>query len=208
MKILDIEQNSEEWEEFRKGKISGSKLGDVVPRRDSGLRKDGFYQLVADRIAIQPDGEPPMDRGHRLEIEAIATFRKITGLSIVENSCVWVSDTDENMMVSPDAYVKPGKNGKITHAVEIKCLASHKHIRAIIEGKYPDEYREQILQYFIVNDDLETLYFVMYDDRVPSHPIEIFQILRSEVEEKLELYKEKQLEVLKEINEIVERLAF
>lgn len=208
MKIVEIDQNTAEWEEFRRGKITGSKLGNIVPRTDSGKRKDGFYQLVADQIAITPDGEPPIDRGHRLEEEAIEQFENLTGKKTVKNSVIWVSDENENMMVSPDAYIKPEKGKKVTEAVEIKCLASHKHIRAIDEDKYPDEYREQIYQYFIINTDLEILYFVMYDDRVPSRPIHVIEVYRDVVEPKLQHYIDYQKQVLDDVSKLVELLAF
>lgn len=208
MKIVKIDQNSEEWEEFRRGKITGSKLGSIAPRVDSGKKKDGFYQLVADQIAINPDGEPAMDRGHRLESEAIEHFESLTGKKTVKSSVIWVSDDNENMMVSPDSYIKPGRGKPITEAVEVKCLASHKHIRAIDEDKYPDEYREQVYQYFIINTDLEILYFVMYDDRVPARPIHIIEIYRDEVEPKLQHYIDYQKKTLEEVSKLVEKLAF
>lgn len=207
MKILLISQNSEEWKEYRKGKITGSKLGDIVPRAKSAKRKDGFYQLVADQIAIDPDGEPPMDRGHRLEAEAIAQFEELFNKKVQKTDAVWVSDDNDNMMVSPDAYIE-ADDGTVHEAVEVKCLASHKHIRAIDEDTYPDEYREQIYQYFIINEKLETLYFVMYDDRVVSRPLHVIEIRRIDVQDKLQFYMDYQVRVLKEVAEFIEKLAF
>ena len=70
-------QDKEEWLNARAGKITGSKLKDLIVKRGTGEKK-GFYQLIADRVAIAPDGENPMDRGTRLEEEAIERFVKET----------------------------------------------------------------------------------------------------------------------------------
>ena len=56
MKTLKLEQNSDEWFEARKGRITGSKLKDIVTKRGSNT-KIGVYQLIADRIAVDADDE-------------------------------------------------------------------------------------------------------------------------------------------------------
>ena len=79
MKIInDFEQGSEEWAEYRKGKISGTLLGDIYSKR--GGRKLGFYDIIAGRLGLDPDDENRMDRGLRLEDEATEKFEEETGL--------------------------------------------------------------------------------------------------------------------------------
>jgi len=200
---LDLEQNTDEWLEFRKGKISGTILGDVYSKR--GGRKIGFYQLIADRLGLEPDDENRMDRGLRLEDEAIEEFTKQTGLE-VEQDGVCVSDFSDQVINSPDGLIK--KDGKYVGAVEVKCISPARHIQAIVEKKIPNDYESQVIQYFIVNDDLETLYFVFYDPRVTAKPYYCIEVKREEVAEKIAFFKEWQIETLAEINSIVEELAF
>lgn len=203
MKRLNLEQNSDEWIEFRKGKISGTILGDVYSKR--GGRKIGFYQLIADRLGLDPDDENRMDRGLRLEDEAIAEFEKQTGLE-VEQDGVCVSDFSDQVINSPDGLIK--ENGKYVGAVEVKCISPARHLQAVVEKKIPSDFESQVVQYFIVNDDLETLYFVFYDPRVTAKPYYCIKVGREEVADKIEFFKNWQIDTLNEINKIVEELAF
>lgn len=205
MKVLDIDQNSDEWLEWRKGKITGSKLKDIVTKRGSG-RKIGFYELIADRLALTPDDESAMQRGHDLEEEAVQKFTEATGIEVETDCGVWVSDEDENIAISPDAAGKVDDKYRI--AVEAKCLSSARHLQAVVENTIPYDHLEQRIQYFIVNEDLETLYFVFYDPRVISKPLHIIPVHRKDVEGDIEFYKQYEKTTLREIDRIVSELAF
>jgi len=206
MKIINIEQRTEEWIDFRKGKITGTKLKDIIVKRGTG-KKIGFYELLADRLATS-DGyeeENAMDRGALLEEEAIKKFEEKTGKK-VEQVGFCVSDEDENIALSPDGLIK--NKGKYTEAVEIKCLGTAKHLESHFEKKIQTEFEMQALQYFIVNEDLETLYFVYYDPRVSALPIHYIEIKKEEVEDEIVMYKDYQKQTLLEINELLIKLAF
>lgn len=203
MKIIDVKQNTDEWFELRKCKITGSRLKDLVAKR--GGRKLGFYELLADRLAVNPDDENAMDRGHRLEEEAIAHFMSTTGKEVVQTG-IWISDTNDKIAVSPDGAIK---NGSVyPEAVEVKCLSSARHLQALVENKIPDEYQLQVLQYFIVNEFLQTLYFVFYTDRIPSQPMHVIEVDRKDIEDDIEFYYNYEVDTLKEIDELAEKLAF
>lgn len=206
MQVLKVEQNTEEWLEARKGKITGSKLGDILSKRETKTRKVGFYQLIADKLAITEEGdELAMDRGHRLEDEALELFSQETG-SKLEKGLFCVSDENPNMAVSPDALIK--NKGKYTGAVEVKCLKAALHLQAYFEKKIPSDYDFQVLQYFIVNPDLECLFFVFYDPRIAAKPMHYIPVFREDVEVEVEKYKEQELETLALVDKLVEELAF
>jgi hypothetical protein len=257
MKIVNLQQNSEEWFEFRQGKIGGSKLSKLypktMPRKDEivafceeedisidpkvtidkilaemdpqeiGKMKsqqsklDGFYQLLAERVsrpltendyADRLNGQPfsYMARGHILEPEALEKFKEHTGKKTTGEKNVWVSDNNPNIYVSPDDSIKI--KGKYVEAIEVKCPSSHVVLRAWHENRYPKEYEEQVRQYFIVNEDLQKLYFVIYTDLIPSLPIQIFEVTRDSITEDLALYISFESEVLQEIDRLSEKLAF
>lgn len=206
MKILDLDQNTEEWLEARKGKITSSKLKDIVVKRGNG-KKIGFYQLIADRLAIDEAYQDPRERGHSLEHEAIELFESTTGREVDKDVGLCVSDLHEGIALSPDGLIKD-EDGKYTEAVEAKCLGSARHIEAILTNHVPADYEMQALQYFVVNDDLEVLYFVFYDPRVIAKPFHIVSVTREEVEEDVEFYRDYQLSVLKEVDAALEKLAF
>lgn len=194
-------ETKEEWLEARKGKITGSRLNNIVVKRGTG-EKIGFYEIIAERIAQSPDEENPMDRGTRLEEEAIVLFTEKTGKNVNTSLVMWEREDNTSIAISPDGFMN-------NEAVEVKCLSSAKHIEAYLTKQIPDEYEYQVLQYFIVNDELETLYFVMYDPRMPEHlKLHYFTVTREEKKEDIATYKTYQEEKLAKIDEIINQLTF
>ena len=205
MKIIDIGQNSEAWVDARQGKITGTKLAGIVVKRGT-KKKIGFYELLAERLSLPENtGEEAMARGLRLEEESIATFENDTGLK-VETVGLCISDENPNIALSPDGLIK--NDGKYTEAFETKSLSSAKHLMAYFEQGIPVEYEMQALQYFIVNEDLETLYFAFYDPRVNSLPFHYIKLLREDLKKDIETYTEYQENTLREIDEMAESIAF
>jgi hypothetical protein len=257
MKVLNLQQNTEEWLEFRQGKIGGSKLSKIYPKtnpvKDDILRfcqkervlvnpkmkidellqampsekfgkmkseqgkLDGFYQLLADKVArpltendytdrLNGQAFSYMARGHILEPEALEKFKEHTGKKTTGEKNVWVSDENSDIYVSPDDSIKEGD--KYVEAIEVKCPSSHVFLRAWHENTYPKEYEEQVRQYFIVNQDLKKLYFVLYTDLIPSLPLQVFEVTREEVADDLDKYLSFEKSILKQIDELSEQLAF
>ncbi len=202
MNIIKIEQNSQEWQDLRKGKITGTKFKDIVVKRGDSKKK-GFYQLLADRLSIEEEGEAenPMERGHRLEKEAIDLFQEQTGKK-VDRDVFCISDKNKNIALSPDGLV--GKD----EAVEVKCLNSASHLQALLEKTIPKDYEEQRNQYFVVNKDLKKLYFIFYDPRVTIKPIHWITVNREDIADDIEFQENYQIKVLKEIDELLANLAF
>lgn len=258
MKVIKLQQNSEEWLEFRKGKSGGSEFKDLwipglplkskiierleqenplspedkrctvqelagmlEPNELAELKlesepKKHFYEIVADRVArpVTPNdyedrlnGEPfsMMARGHILEPEAIAAFEEKTGKQVDKESVVWVSDYDENAYVSPDGAIT-GKDGKVREACEVKCLSSAEVIKCFDENHYPKEYEPQVLKYFMVNEDLETLHFIIFTDLIPGLELQIFDINRNDVEERLAEARAFEKVSLKRIDELASKI--
>lgn len=205
MKILNIEQRTQEWLDARLGKITGTKLKDIVVKRGTG-RKIGFYELLADRLAVDTENEDPMERGARLEQEAIEKFQEMTGLKVDTSAGLCISDKNPNIAYSPDGLIK--EKGKWVSSVEIKCLSTSRHLEAYFEQKIPSDYEFQVLQSFIVNEDQEDIYFVFYDPRVVSKPMFWIKKDRSEVEEDIKTYLKYQEDTLLEIDKLLEQIAF
>lgn len=187
--------------EARKKKITGSRLNDIVVKRGTG-QKIGFYELIAERLARTEIVEDPMERGHRLEDEALELFEKETGKSIDNNLVLWTRDDNEDIGVSPD-----GSIGE-TEAVEVKCLASARHVEVLITQTLSSEYKMQCIQYFIVNEKLETLYFCFYDPRLVTKQLFYLTFKREDLKEEIEEYLEYQRKTLEEVNKIVNQLTF
>lgn len=207
-----------------------------------------FWQFLADMIAEQPDGEPPMERGHRLENTNIMMACEKFDISpdVVEfDTGMWVSDVDDRIAVSPDAHAKPrifnGLEHNPTFAFEAKSLGTKYHLQTVVPFRVyqmlnysetpdsqrnelqslalklfpeiletrrefdfiPEQYQSQVLQYFIVNPDLHTVYFTMLDDRMyGSLQHEVFAVDRQSVASEIEAQETKELQTLALIDEL------
>lgn len=200
MKTIKFD-TKEEWLAGRIGKITGSRLKDIVVKRGTG-KKIGFYELIAERLGIPADGENPMDRGTRLESEAVEMFTKETGKKVDTNLYIWTRDDEESIAISPDGVISK------TEALECKCLSSARHIEAFLTQEIPAEYEFQKLQYFIVNDKLETLYFAFYDPRLLAKPFFYITVKREDIQKEVDEYLDYQRKTLVEVNAIVNQLTF
>ena len=201
MKTLKFETR-ESWLSARRGKITGTRVKDLIVKRGTGKKK-GFYELIAERLAIEPDTEETaMDRGTRLEEEAIQKFVETTGKELNTSLVIWTRDDNDSIAISPDAFI----GNKV--AVEAKCLSSASHIEAWLTQEIPAEYQDQAIQYFLVNDELETLYFCFYDPRIPCKDFFWIEVSRESVKDKVVEYLQYETETLKEVNDIVVSLTF
>lgn len=201
-----------------------------------------FWKLLAETIAEQPDGENPMERGHRLEPENIHLTLQQLGYrqeDCITDCGIWESDKDNRIACSPDAY-QATENP--TWAIECKSLGSAYHLQAVIPWMIhsqlirqhtlpknladmaaqilpdtttkpkatgmdfiPDAYRAQVLQYFVVCDTLETLYFSMYDPRVYGDARhQIIPVHRKDIKTLITNHKREQLNTLHIIDTITE----
>lgn len=204
MKTLKFEDR-DSWMMARKGKITGTRLKDIVMKRGMG-KKMGYYELIAERLAVELDGddpnEDPRERGNRLEDQATARFEKETGKKVDTTLIIWQHDENENIAVSPDGVISK------TEALEIKCLSSARHIEAYMTKQIPDEYQYQKLQYFIVNEKLRKLNFVFFDPRLPALDYFVIEVKRESVKDQIAEYLEYQKQTLQEIEKVISELTF
>lgn len=207
MKTITFD-NRDQWLLARQGKITGTRLKDIVVKRGNGEKK-GYYELIAERLAVTEEefegyipNETPMNRGTRLQKFALDRLSHAIERDIDSNLVLWVREDNESIAISPDGFLENAEA-----AVETKCLSSASHIEAWLTKKVPEEYEYQKLQYFIVNDKLQRLYFAFYDPRIPCKDFFYFVIERSEVQEEVDEYLTLQKKKLAEIDEIVAQLS-
>lgn len=186
---------------------------DIARIKASGRKKDAFYKLIAERIArpVTPNDYEDrlngrkftmMARGHILEQEGVEEFERRNNVKVDGGSVVWQRGDNPDSIVSPDATIGTKR------AVEIKAFDSHRIIRAYDENHYPFECHEQVVKYFIVNPELEVLHFVMYTDVMPSLPYLQFDVKREDVESEISMLTAFEDEILRQANEISQKLAF
>jgi len=175
MIIHNCDQGTHEWLQLRLGKITGTRLKKMLAKDNLAL----LDELIAEEETGLSDDDDfvseEMQRGIDLEPLAIQEYCNVTGHE-VDHPCLIQSSEWPILMMSPDGYI--GKTG----AVEIKCPKTKTHIKYIRQGKIPNDYKEQIWAYFMVNPDLQWLDFVSYDPRLTKKPIWILHITRDQVQ--------------------------
>lgn len=199
-KFPRIEEGEDAWLDCRKGRVTGTRLKDLIVKR-SAKPKKGFYEIIAERVAVPASNENPMDRGKRLEDLAIKRFEQETGKMVNVELMLITREDNENIAYSPDGTIGD------TETVEVKCLNSASHLEAWLTKEIPSEYEEQSIQPFCVNDKLQTLYFVFYDPRMPIDFF-FFEVHRADIESKIADYLEQQIVALAKIKEIEDSLTF
>lgn len=193
MKILEFDKDSPEWLEARQTLITGTRVKGVKPlarKGRTGTQPLGLWRLVSEYVSYGVEEESPMVRGTHLEAEnAEKTIKKYDLQNpIYDIGMIW-KDESELLGYSPDAC----ENTKEPlWAIECKSLNTAEHLYLIMadkfaKGELPDEFEElfpprpgmyrgidsvaeehrhQVRQAFVVNPNLELVYYSLYDPRI------------------------------------------
>lgn len=215
MKRLPIQQNTQEWLDFKWGKVSGSNSKKAYPlSRGSDRTAPIVWHVLAGMVTIPPSGEKPMDRGHRIENEALEYYEKAHNATINKDCGIWVSEENERMMFSPD-----GDDGKDEpeHSYEVKALSSEKHLKIIFKDLYAQErdgenynpidslpndyseyYQDQAIDAFVINDKLKVHTVIFYDDRVAREELvmHVIEIRREQIQDRIDALKQHQKDAI------------
>ncbi len=201
----------EEWMLARKGRITGSRAGDITLKR-GGARKIGYYEIMAERLAVTEEdfdgyvpNETPMARGTRLEPEALERFSRETGKKLDTSLVIWTMDDNENIANSPDASVIEDSE-VILEAVDAKCLSSARHLEAYFTQEIPDDYHEQGIQYFVTCETLQKLIFAFYDPRIVVKDFFVIEMNREDFLEEIENQKDHQIKTLNDLDKDIASL--
>lgn len=141
--MTTVTQGSEAWHLMRLGKITASRVNDVVAMIKTGeaaTRADYRIELVCERLTGKPtEGftNSHMERG--IELEPFArTAYEIATATFVDQVAFVDHPRLKNTGASPDGLV--GNDGLI----EIKCPAVKTHIKTLVDKKAPSKYMNQM----------------------------------------------------------------
>jgi len=158
MQVLNLEQGTQEWLDARKGIPTASSFSKIVtPSKGdkSTSSKTYMYELIAEKLGASNESYSNewMERGNELESMARSTFEFLTDLKVDE---VGMIKTDcGNIGCSPDGLI--GEDG----GLEIKCPKASTHIKYILEGVLPLEYKTQVMGSLMVSER-DYWYFMSY----------------------------------------------
>lgn len=162
-------QGGPEWHQFRVGKVSGSRVKDVMTTGRGGApsatRKNYMMELLCERLTGTAAGadlsrNAAVQRGVELEPLARASYEIATGLIVMETGC-FSHPSIENFIASPDGLA--GDAGLI----ECKCPNTATHVATLQSGKHDSTYEWQMLAQMSCSGR-EWVDFVSFDDRLPE----------------------------------------
>ena len=166
MKVVDFEQGSAEWLAVRAGKVTASRIADVMAKIKTGeaaARRDYRAQLVAEILTGKPqeDGyiNAEMQWGLEQEVFARAAYEVSKGVLVDEVGLV-LHPTIDRAGASPDGFA-----GAI--GLEIKCPKTATHLQYLLDGTAPAKYQPQML-WQMACMGTEATDFVSFDPRLPE----------------------------------------
>ncbi len=203
LQLVQIEQGSDAWFQQRLGKVTASKIADIVAKTKSGYstsRANYMAQLVVERLTgvkTESFTNAAMEWGTQTEPLARAAYELKTGVMVDEVAMI-DHPTIPMSGASPDGLV--GEDGMI----EIKCPNTATHIDTMLSGEADKRYLHQ-QQWQMACTGRKWNDFVSFDPRMPDN----LQLFIKRVERDDELIKELEAEVVKflaEVDEKVEKL--
>ena len=198
-----IEQGTPEWFAQRLGKVTASRVADIIAKTKTGVaasRGNYLAQLVAERLTGQAADSfksGAMQHGTETEPMARMAYETETGQMVTEVAMIQHPKI-EMAGASPDGLV--GEDG----LVEIKCPNTSTHIATLMADKAPSGYMAQ-MQWQMACTGRAWCDFVSFDPRMP----EDMQLFIKRVPRDEKLIAEYEAEVIKflaEVQETVDKL--
>jgi putative phage-type endonuclease len=161
-----MEQRSTEWFAARLGKVTASRVADVIAKTKTGYstsRENYMAQLVCERMTgtqAESYNNAAMQWGTDQEPLARAAYEAAADVLVDEIGFV-VHPTIVNAGASPDGLV--GDVGLI----EIKCPNTATHIDTVLTDKVPSKYITQ-MQWQMATTGRKWCDFVSFDPRMPE----------------------------------------
>ena len=161
-----MEQRTEEWFSARAGKVTASRVADLMAKTKSGYsasRENYMAQLIVERFTNQPPesfNSAAMQWGTEQEPFARAAYEARTSVFVDEVGFV-PHPTIEGAGASPDGLV--GDDGLI----EIKCPNTATMIDTLINETVPNKYFAQ-MQMQMACTGRSWCDYVVFDPRMPE----------------------------------------
>ena len=162
-----MEQRSQAWFAARLGKVTASRVADVIAKTKTGPSASlaaYMAQLIAERLTGVPQeaySNAAMDWGTATEPEARIAYEFHANLDVAEIGFVnhpFIAMSG----ASPDGLV--GEMGLL----ELKCPTTSTHIDTLLGRSVPDKYIVQ-MQWQMACSEREWCDFASYDPRLPDH---------------------------------------
>ncbi len=174
-----FEQGSDEWRAYKLGKVSASRIIDIMPGQRGeyrASRANYMAELICEILTGIPTDHyttAAMERGTETEPMARAAYEAITG-SMVQQVGFVDHEQIADAGYSPDGLVDD------KGLIEIKCPNTATHIDTLVNGAVKKDYIYQ-MQFGMDCAGRDWCDFISYDPRLPDNlSIFIRRYLRDE----------------------------
>ena len=198
-----IEQGTPEWFAQRLGKVTASRVADVIAKTKTGYstsRDNYMAQLVCERLTgTVAESFTNAAMAHGTETEPLARAAYESKADVLVDEVAMISHpTIENAGASPDGLV--GDDG----LVEIKCPNTATHIDTLLTQTVPGKYITQ-MQWQMACTDRQWCDFVSFDPRMPKE-LQLFVKHISRDEDYISMLEKEVLSFLMELDVKVSKL--
>lgn len=160
-----MEQGTEEWFAARLGRVTASRVQDIVARTKTGYaasRDNYLAQLICERLTGNgAESFSTAAMAHGTETEPLARAAYEMKNSILVDEVGFVQHPTMMAGASPDGMV--GQDGLI----EIKCPQTNTHIETLLSGKIPNKHKAQMTWQMICTGR-KWCDFISFDPRLPQ----------------------------------------
>lgn len=187
---MDLIQGSIEWQQARLGRVTASRISDIMARTKTGYgasRKNYMAELVVERLTQTPAEQyinAAMQWGTATEPQAKAAYAFFTDTAVIDVGFV-PHPTIAMSGASPDGFVEDDG------LVEIKCPNTATHIDTLLAGTVPEKYSLQ-MHWQMACTGRKWCDFVSYDPRLPDNLSIFIRRLERDDEAILEIESEVQ----------------
>jgi putative phage-type endonuclease len=201
MKVLSMPQGSPEWLAARAGKVTASRISDVMAAKTTAAYKNYQAQIVAEILTGQPQesgfSNAAMQWGTDKEPLARAEYEMFCAWDVEEVGLV-LHPTIERGASSPDGLVS--SDG----LVEIKCPNTTTHLQTLIDKKQPSKYEYQML-WNMACTGRKWCDFVSYDPRLPED-LQLFVHRFDRDDKRIEEIEAAVTQFLSEVDEMIDNI--
>ena len=197
-----MEQRTDEWFAARLGKVTASRVADVIAKtaKGYGASRDNYMaQLICERLTGKPtEGftNAAMEWGTQTEPQARAAYSAKTG-ELVEEVGFIPHHAIPGAGASPDGFVGDA-------IIEIKCPNSSTMLEWILDGKAPSKHIPQ-MQFQMAVTGAPHCEFVAYDPRLPEH-LQLLIVRVPRDDEYIKMLEQEVTKFLQELDEKVNKL--
>ena len=197
-----IEQRTEEWFQQRLGKVTASRISDVIAKTKTGVstsRQNYLIQLVSERLTGKKGDSfvnQAMLDGIERESAARALYMLNRDVSVTEVG-FFDHPVITNSGASPDGAVNAEEDGKYAGLIEIKCPIETTHTNTLMSKSVPSKYIPQ-MQWQLACTNASWVDFVSYN---PNFPPEL-QLFIARVDRDQIYISELEVEVEKFLDEV------